>query len=829
MIAPRMLALRCMGPLALLWAGVAFGEPGAAESALTEAEFNAILNDFSYLEHSPNLTNIKEDQFHLDGFVDEPFWAEAVTFTKFHVVSPATLVAPRHATEAKIAYSDQGLYVGFISEQPPESLIERPTGRDRFRGVVRDVVGIALDASGTGRFGYFFNVALGGSLRDGTIRPERSLKIDWDGAWEARTQRTGVGWSAEFMIPWSVISLPKTGTKRQLAVRLWREIGYTGEELAWPALPDQSPKFISAFQPISVEGVSPSNKYQFVPYVSSSYREAQSSYQARAGFDVSWRPSSNFQVTSALYPDFGNVEADDQDINLTAFEQFFPEKRIFFQEGVDVFITSPRSSPYWMRGYNPEPIYMLHTRRIGGRPRLPELAENQEIQDRAQFLPNELYAAAKITGQAGQVEYGLLMASEQDELFNVVETIESGEQARIDIRGAGQDFGVARLKYERRADDGTYFGLGSFSGSVRHPREDAFVQGVDWHYQSSGGRWQVDGQAIYSDTDSHGQGEAAHMEVARKPGFGVTQVVAVSYMSDGFDLNDIGYHRRNDSMSFEGRYIRETAERPGFRWFETALSTYQQWNTSGDLVRSGFFYSNEMQFESLREFELDLRFFPAAYEDWNTRGNGTYKKEPRGEILLAYSADRSKPLHGGAQVEVGNEELGGMRYIGRARLNWRPGETTEFSVRFSLDRTLGQVLHHDEREMGEFDRKGFDSRLEFSYYPNDRHQLSALIRWNLIRAKEMNRFLVPEPAGKLIKIHRQAEGAPWDFTATLMTMQLRYRWKIAPLTDLFVVYSRVSDDRLEGLLDMDDVAEQTWDAPLYADFIVKFRYRLGSH
>ena len=815
--------------LALLWAGVALGEPGAPESALTEAEFNAILNDFSYLERSLNLTKIEQDLFHFDGFVDEPFWAEAVTFAKFHVVSPATLVEPRYATYAKIVYSEQGLYVAFIAEQPPESLIERPTGRDSFRGVVRDVVGMALDASGTGRFGYFFNVALGGSLRDGTIRPERSFKPDWDGAWEARTQRTGTGWSAEFMIPWSVISLPKTGVKRQLGLRMWREIGYTGEEVAWPPLPDQSPKFISAFQPISVEGISPSNKYQFVPYVSSSYRDTQSSYQARAGFDFSWRPSSNFQVTSAIYPDFGNVEADDQDINLTAFEQFFPEKRIFFQEGVDVFITSPRSSPYWMGGYNAEPVYMLHTRRIGGRPRLPQLAGNQEVQDRAQFLPNELYGAAKITGQAGQVEYGLLMASEQDELFNVIETTDSGEKRRIDMRSSGQDFGVARLKYEHRADDGTYFGIGSFSGSVFHPQEDAFVQGLDWHYLSSGGLWQVDGQAIYSDTGSHGKGDAAHMEVARKPGFGVTQVVALGYMSDSFDLNDIGFHRRNDMMMLEARYVRETAERPGFRQFETTLGTYQQWNTSGDHVRSGFFYSNEMQFYSLKELEFDLRFFPAAYEDWDTRGNGVYKKETRGTVILEYSADRSKPLHGGVEFEVGNEELGGMRYVGRAGLNWRPDENTEFSLRFSLDRTFGQVLHHDKREMGEFDRKGIDSRLEFSYYPNDRHQFSALIRWNLIRAEEMNRFLVPERPGKLIKFDQQAGDAPWDFTATLMTMQLRYRWKIAPLTDLFVVYSRVSDDRFDGILDVGDVAEETWDQPLYADFIIKFRYRLGNH
>ena len=92
----------------------------------------------------------------------------------------------------------------------------------------------------------------------------------------------------------------------------------------------------------------------------------------------------------------------------------------------------------------------------------------------------------------------------------------------------------------------------------------------------------------------------------------------------------------------------------------------------------------------------------------------------------------------------------------------------------------------------------------------------------------MNRFDVPVKRGRLIKMQRSAQEDPWDFTATLLTAQLRYRWKIAPLTDLFIVYSRLTDDRFDGILDIGDAAEDTWDRPLYADFIVKFRYRLGN-
>ena len=823
----QFLLLRILGGLVLLCPGIGLCQPSEPELARTREEFDAILNDLSYMDLAPKLSRIAAQSFQLDGELNEAFWNEAVVFSKFYIVRPATLLNPGHETEARLVYSDLGLHIAFSAQQPADTLIERQTGRDG--GGTRDEVGFALDASGEGRFGYFFRLALGGSMSDGTIRPEKSFKRDWDGAWEGRTRRTDYGWSAEFLIPWSVISLPRSGPDRRLGIRFWRGIGYTEEHLGWPAVPDQFPRFLSAFQPFLVEGISPSNRYQVVPYVSSSYREAQSSYQARAGVDVSWRPSSNFQITSSLYPDFGNVEADDQTVNLTAFEQFFPEKRIFFQDGMHLFHTSPRSSRSWQGNFNFEPIYMLHTRRIGGKPRLPDLADNQRIEDRAENLPTELYGTAKITGQIGSMEYGLLAASEQDELFNVVETLPDGEERRLDLRGAGQDFAVARLKYELRPGDGSYFGIGSFSGGVSHPQESAFVQGLDLHYLSSRGLWQADGQVIYSNTDSHGRGKAIHAEAVRNSGSGVRHMAAFAYMDDSFDLNEIGYHRRNDFLMVEARRIREQADHPKFRQFESFMGVFQRWNGDGKLIHSGFFYSQEMELHDLKQFEWGVRYHPPTYEDWNTNGHGSYRKKTRFNLSAALISDASKPLSGAVFFGIGKEDLGGMKYETGIYSNWRPNQKTEFSLRFGLSRTKGWVLHQQDREMGEFDTLQFDNGLEFSYYPSERHQFSAVFRWNLIRAAEMNRFLVPAKPGRLLKFARLEGAEPFDFSATLMTVQLRYRWEIAPLTDLFVVYSRVSDERFAGRPDISDVAQDIWNNPIYADFILKFRYRLGNH
>jgi hypothetical protein len=118
----------------------------------------------------------------IDGHVDEAIWAEQAVLGEFLVVEPDTLVAPAYTTEMKIFYTDRGLYTAFDMEQPPETLVQRHAPRDSF-DVNRDTVGLNIDSSGAGRYGYWITLALGDGQMDGTVLPERQYGRDWDGAW----------------------------------------------------------------------------------------------------------------------------------------------------------------------------------------------------------------------------------------------------------------------------------------------------------------------------------------------------------------------------------------------------------------------------------------------------------------------------------------------------------------------------------------------------------------------------------------------------------------------------------------------------------------------
>lgn len=278
----------------------------------------------------------------IDGRLDEVVWSELDYFDEFKVVEPDTLVKPSHETRVKLFYNDRGLYVGVDARQPPSTRIARLSSRDN-RQIKRDNIGLVLDTSGEGRYGYWFAVNLGNTLMDGTLLPEKQFSSDWDGAWEGATSETELGWTAELFIPWGIVSMPQQPGDRRIGLYMERFVAYIDERWSWPALPNTVPRFISALQPIAVQGVAPKQQFSVFPSAALTRDRIDGNTEYRVGADFFWRPSTNLQLTATVNPDFGIAESDDVIINLSATETFFPEKRLFFLEGQEVFTASPRA------------------------------------------------------------------------------------------------------------------------------------------------------------------------------------------------------------------------------------------------------------------------------------------------------------------------------------------------------------------------------------------------------------------------------------------------------------------------------------------------------
>src|SRR5690606_22672164 len=157
------------------------------------------------------------------------------------------------------------------------------------------------------------------------------------------------------------------------------------------------------------------------------------------------------------------------DVNLTASETFFPEKRLFFQEGQEGFNTSARSN-----GRTGKRFTILNTRRIGGRARSPELPAGVSLSARERLQNAALLGAVKATGQVGSFRYGVLAASEDDATFRGTD----GNR----YEQTGRDFTAFRALYEDQGGGAAYRGLGYIGTLVTHDESDAAVHAVDFKY-----------------------------------------------------------------------------------------------------------------------------------------------------------------------------------------------------------------------------------------------------------------------------------------------------------------------------------------------------------
>ena len=355
----------------------------------------------------------------IDGVLDEPVWAETPGYDDMRVIDPDTLVEPRYRTVVRYVYSERGLYVGAWMEQPPETLVARLSSRDDF--INRDSFGLTLDTSGEGLYGYWFTVNLGGSVMDGKVEPEREYTAEWDGPWQRGTAVLDDGWSAEFFLPWSMMTMPGGADQRSMGLWANRKVAYIDERWSWPALPYTGARFMSALGRMEVPGVAPKGELTVFPYAASTFDYVAEEDDVEAGVDVFWRPNEALQVTAAVNPDFGAVESDDVVINLTARETFFPEKRLFFLEGSEIFTTTARGQITAFRGSGPisqsagarqtkesfvrPPTIVLNTRRIGGKG-LVDIPDDVQVPGYEQSKPTDLLGAVKLTGQTGPLRFG---------------------------------------------------------------------------------------------------------------------------------------------------------------------------------------------------------------------------------------------------------------------------------------------------------------------------------------------------------------------------------------------------------------------------------------
>lgn len=766
----------------------------------------------------------------IDGFLDDSIWFDLPAYDEFVVISPDTLAASTYATRVRIFYDASGLYFGIDMDQPEKTLISRLSGRDN-RSLNRDSINITLDTSGEGRYGYWFGLNLGDSVVDGTLLPEKQFSSDWDGAWRGASKVTENGWSGEFHIPWGTMAMPSVEEKRRIGLYMSRKVAHVDERYGWPALPQTKPRFISELQSLSVAGINPKQQFSVFPFTAVTDDRVDGRVRYRTGADFFWRPSTNFQLTATINPDFGSVESDDVVINLSATETFFPEKRLFFLEGQDVFVATPRSDTRGSGvGSNGSPTTLLNTRRIGGQPLEPSALSDPTfsntnlgevtVSDRELRRPVDLLGAVKLTGQSGRMRYGLLAAFEDDVAFDARR---DGDPFHLEVESS--DYGVARLLYENQSG-GSYKALGVMSTATVNKQRDAMTHGVDGHFLSKDGQWKIDGQVFMSDIENVETGYGGFVDLEYTFRQGITQGVGIEFLDEHVDINDLGFFSRQDNFRLRTKHTRKTSGMSWARNHEFDVRGFVQKNRDGLFTGGGVFISSRTTFNNLSKLTTRLNLNPKRYDDLNSFGNGAYRVDQGVFTGFFWQSDSSKPFSYGAGTGYANENLGDTTQIGHVLAIWRPNDrfAFEFDV-FYRDRH-GWLLHQEDKNFTTFDAEVWTPKISADYFITAKQQLRASLKWVGIKAQEKEFFLIPSRPGDLIPVEKPP-GESDSFSLSQMSFQLRYRWEIAPLSDVFVVYTRLVDSG-SALKSFSDTFSDGYDDPLGNFLVLKLRYRFGT-
>lgn len=760
--------------------------------------------------------NESKVEIKIDGVLDESIWQNIPSYDNMAVIEPDTLVDAPLETKILYFYTTKGMYIGVWNEQASDTLVSRLTSRDNF--IRRDGISITVDPSGKGLYGYWFGVNLGGTLMDGTVLPERQFNNQWDGPWRGASAEVEGGWSAEMFIPWSMMTMPDVqGDVREMGFYISRAVAHKNERWSWPALPQTKSVFMTQLQKFEVQGISPKQQFTFYPYASTTYDNTTNQDLYKSGFDFFWRPSSNLQLTTTVNPDFGNVESDNVVVNLTSFETFFPEKRPFFLEGQEIFVTSPRSRQNRGRG---TPTTLINTRRIGSPPKTPDV-DDLELSALVQNQPTELAGALKATGQKGKIRYGVLTAIEEDTKLDG--TVDGDD---VEILQDGRDFGAIRFLYED-TNGGGRKSIGWMSTIVAHAQEDAITHGLDLHYLSKNGKLSTDVQLMVSDVDNV-TGTGGFLDLGYTPRQGRKHIFTFDYFDDELDINDFGFLRRNDAIGARYGYEISESSLPKLKSRFTKFLASQEYNTEGKVVRSGLFSLRDHRFKNNSALVTELNYFPERWDDTNSGGNGSFRIHDRWQSAIFWSNDQAKKLSVEFGVRYKQEHIGGESILYKAEFTWRPTDRFSFILNLGYEDRDGWLIHDEERDFTTFSAESWMPKIEAGFFLTAKQQFRITAQWVGIKAFEQQRWQVPVGDGDLIPVDNVPGSESRDFSISRMVFQTRYRWEIAPLSDLFVVYTRGSNIPSDPSRGFDDLLSAAWTDKVVDVLIVKLRYRLGS-
>ncbi len=635
----------------------------------------------------------------IDGRLDDQVWQKAEWTGDFTQREPNDGMPPSHQTAFKILYDEHNLYVGIRAyDTEPEKIVRRVTRRDAFDG---DWVEINIDSYFDHRTAFSFTLNAAGVKGDEAVSADGDYwDANWNPIWFCDVAHDSEGWTAEFRIPFSQLRFANKD-EHVWGIQMQRKIYRFEERSVWQYIPKNTGGWVSYFGELhGLKGIKSSGRFELMPYgvsdLRTSPKEAGNPFSKSreanlsGGLDAKMRVTSDLTLDVTVNPDFGQVEADPSEVNLTAFETFFPEKRPFFIEGQNIL-------DYKIMGgdgsFSNDRLF--YSRRIG---RSPQYSHDLDTGEYALAPTNtSIISAMKLTGK-----------TKNGWSIGALDAVTERETAQLDLNGVRREETVEPLTnyFVGRLQKDFHQGNTAFGGmltavhrdldqpQIKFLNREAYSGGLDFRHQwqnktyyldvrtafshirgtheailaaqTASARYYQRPDADYVEVDSSRTSLSGHggmISFGRGGNSKLRMDVGAMWRSPGLELNDLGFLRQADRV-MQWSWVGYNSPK-SFAIFRSLRGNFNQWwgwNFGGETVFAGGNVNGGGQFGNYWWFWMGFGYEGKNLTTSELRGGPAMKAPGYWNQWYELTTDNRKAVQLGVNGSNSWADAGGSRF-----------------------------------------------------------------------------------------------------------------------------------------------------------------------
>ncbi len=812
----------------------------------------------------------------LDGRLDDAAWRDVEPATDFLQRDPDEGKPATERTELRIVFDASAIYVGVrLHDRDAAEIVRRLSRRDDTADADRFT--ISLDPHHDHLTGAKFTVSAAGSLADAILFNDSYEDGSWDAVWDAAVLVDESGWSAEMRIPFSQLRFPSS-ERDAWGINAERFIQRRNES-AWLQLvrKTESGNVSRMAHLAGVTGVSAPRQFEILPYVLSRgefvapggpgnpFNDGSRVFGG-TGLDLKYGLTSNFTISAAVNPDFGQVEVDPAVVNLTAFETFYEERRPFFIEGSQIFSDFGRSGANSSWGFNSADPTIFYSRRVG---RSPQGGADAPFVDRPSA--STILGAAKLTGKSRSGwNIGLLEAVTGRESAR----LSGADRSRAEIEPLTNYF-VGRVQREVKRT-----GFGALATWVeRDLREPALrdvlvrravVLGGDGHVFLDGKRdWVVHGMFAGSRIDGSTAaitraqqapqryfqrpdalrlderaaslaGWSGRINLNRNAGVWIANA-ALWGVSPGFESGDLGFTTRTGIHGAHAVVLWRKPSPDRFsRYRQAWVSKFWTWDSQRRLQADGWFGAANATFLNYWNIGSHFGIFRRTMDSWLTRGGPVMVAPAARLAFVSLDSDSRKRIGFSIRGGLSGDEYGGSSRDGGMSIELKPSSSIRVSLgpEFSRAHAIAQYVRTDADPAA---AATFGSRYVFSDLTQTQVAMSTRASWVISPRMSFQLYVQPLLAAgdywnfKALAAPRTFEFDPVaavpedpDFNFKSLKANTVFRWEWRLGSTLYVVWTEQRQDFSHpGRFRLGRDARAMLGAPADDVFMIKMSYWLS--